>query len=152
MATAKSKTNKIQANFLGIPLYELEAGEEYMNANQRAHFTQILTAWRNQLMQEVDSTVDHMKENAAAYADPLDRASQEEGFSLELRARDRERKLLRKIEQVLDVIDNGDYGYCAACGAEIGIRRLEARPTTNKCIDCKTFEEIREKQVGGGEI
>ena len=149
MAIEKSKTKKIQQNFLGIPLYQPQANEEYMNVNQRRHFAQILTAWRNQLMQEVDSTVDHMKENAAAYADPLDRASQEEGFSLELRARDRERKLLRKIEQVLDVIDDGDYGYCAACGAEIGIRRLEARPTTNKCIDCKTFEEIREKQVGG---
>lgn len=145
--TTKTKA-KVENNFLGIPLYQATANESYMNQKQVAHFTKILGAWRDQLMQEVDSTVGHLKENAVAYADPLDRASQEEGFSLELRTRDRERKLLRKIEQVLDTIEDGDYGYCVDCGSEIGIRRLEARPTTNKCIDCKTFEEIREKQTG----
>jgi len=87
-----------------------------------------------------------MKKEATAFADPLDRASQEEGFSLELRTRDRERKLIKKIEQAMDTITTGDYGYCLSCGAEIGVRRLEARPTADKCIDCKTYEEIREKQ------
>ena len=98
-------------------------------------------------MEEADSTVYHMKEDAALYPDPIDRASQEEGFNLELRTRDRERKLLKKIEQALDKIDKGDYGFCEDCGAEIGIRRLEARPTAVKCIDCKTFEEIKERQL-----
>ena len=151
MATTKAtkSTGKVENNFLGIALYQPKAKEEYMNPDQIRHFSHILSTWRGQLMEEVDSTVDNMKENATAYADPLDRASQEEGFSLELRTRDRERKLLRKIEHVLDSIEGGDYGFCADCGAEIGIRRLEARPTTNKCIDCKTFEEIREKQTGG---
>lgn len=151
MATRKATQSsaKVENNFLGIAAYQAKAKEEYMNAEQIKHFSHILETWRGQLMEEVDSTVGHMKENATAYADPLDRASQEEGFSLELRTRDRERKLLRKIEQVLDTIEDGEYGYCMDCGAEIGIRRLEARPTTNKCIDCKTFEEIREKQTGG---
>lgn len=133
--------------FLNIPPYKEKKGEEYMNAEQLKHFGAILLAWKEQLMQEVDSTVDHMKQEATIYADPVDRASQEEGFNLELRTRDRERKLLRKIEEALDRIDHGEYGYCTDCGTEIGIRRLEARPTAVKCIDCKTFEEIREKQT-----
>jgi len=91
----------------------------------------------------------HLKEDAISYPDPLDRAAQEEGFNLELRTRDRERKLIKKIEQSLDFIERGEYGFCGDCGTEIGIRRLEARPTADKCIDCKTFEEIREKQSGG---
>lgn len=128
--------------------YQASAGEEYMNDAQREHFRKILQMWKQQLMQEVDTTVVHMKEEAIAYPDPLDRASQEEGFNLELRTRDRERKLIKKIEQALDALDKGEYGYCEDCGAEIGIRRLEARPTADKCIDCKTYEEIREKQVG----
>ena|SRR3990167_3563355 len=134
--------------FLGVNSYQPSADESYMSARQLEHFRRILLQWKTQLMQEVDSTVVHMKEEAAAYPDPLDRAVQEEGFSLELRTRDRERKLLKKIESSLDLIDRGEYGYCEDCGAEIGIRRLEARPTAEKCIDCKTFQEIREKQVG----
>ncbi len=134
---------------LGFTPYQVKKGEDYMNEQQLLHFREILNIWKERLMHEVDSTVVHMKEEAASYPDPLDRAAQEEGFSLELRTRDRERKLIKKIEQSLDLIDNGEYGYCDSCGAEIGIRRLEARPTAEKCIDCKTYEEIREKQVGG---
>src|SRR3989344_2068822 len=128
--------------------YETKQSEEYMNDSQREHFRLILNQWKSQLMQEVDSTVNHMKEEVASFADPLDRAQQEEGFSLELRTRDRERKLLKKIGQSLEALKNGEYGYCEDCGAEIGLRRLEARPTADKCIDCKTFEEIKEKQTG----
>lgn len=134
---------------LGFEPYEIKEGEEYMNDEQVAHFENILKLWQQRLMDEVDSTVIHMKEEAANYPDPVDRAAQEEGFNLELRTRDRERKLIKKIEGSLDLIGKREYGYCDACGAEIGIRRLEARPTANKCIDCKTFEEIREKQTGG---
>jgi len=98
-------------------------------------------------MQEVDRTFSHMKDEAANFPDPADRATQEEEFSLELRTRDRERKLIRKIDQTLMHIKNEEYGYCEACGVEIGIRRLEARPTATLCIDCKTLEEIKEKQT-----
>lgn len=145
MITSKS-TN---ASALGFTPYKIKKGEEYMNDKQREHFRNILNQWKKQLMEEVDSTVVHLKEDATPYSDPLDRASQEEGFNLELRTRDRERKLIKKIEQSLDAIENGEYGFCEDCGTEIGIRRLEARPTASKCIDCKTFEEIREKQSGG---
>ncbi len=145
----RPKSSKVQTElgFLGIAPYQAENDEEYMNPKQLAHFRNILTKWKQQLMEEADSTVYHMKEDAALYPDPIDRASQEEGFNLELRTRDRERKLLKKIEQALDKIDKGEYGFCDDCGAEIGIRRLEARPTAVKCIDCKTFEEIRERQL-----
>ena len=128
--------------------YETQPNEEYMNEQQKEHFHNILTKWKNQLMSEVDSTVGHMKQEALSLPDPLDRATQEEGFNLELRTRDRERKLIKKIEQSLDDIDKGVYGYCEECGVDIGIRRLEARPTADKCIDCKTFSEIRERQEG----
>jgi DnaK suppressor protein len=99
-------------------------------------------------MEEVDRTVNHLKEDAANFADPNDRASQEEEFSLELRARDRERKLTNKINDTLELIEQDAYGYCDTCGVEIGIRRLEARPTATLCIDCKTLAEIKEKQLG----
>ena len=89
-----------------------------------------------------------MQEDVTNFADPADRATQEEEFSLELRNRDRERKLLKKIEQTLHKISDGDYGYCETCGVEIGLKRLEARPTADLCIDCKTLAEIREKQLG----
>lgn len=128
--------------------YKIEKSEDYMNDAQRAHFRQLLLHWRAQLMEEVDSTVGHLKEEPNSYADPLDRASQESGFNLELRTRDRERRLIKKIEQALDMIDTREYGYCEDCGTEIGVRRLEARPTAVKCIDCKTIAEIREKQSG----
>lgn len=129
--------------------YQAKSDEAYMSELQRDHFRKILDAWKQQLMQDVDLTVGHLKEEAVFYADPVDRAAQEEGFNLELRTRDRERKLIKKIEQSLDLINAGEYGFCEDCGAEIGIRRLEARPTAVKCIDCKTFQEIREKQMGG---
>ncbi len=117
-----------------------------MNAEQRAHFCGILDYWKQKLLAEVDRTVDHMKDDASNFPDPNDRATQEEEFSLELRTRDRERKLIKKINQSMADIDNEEYGYCQSCGIEIGIRRLEARPTATLCIECKTLEEIREKQ------
>jgi len=126
--------------------YELQEGEEYMNESQREHFCQILLQWKKELMEEVDRTVGHMKDDATNFPDPIDRAAQEEEFSLELRTRDRERKLLKKIAKTLDNIKIDEYGYCDACGIEIGIRRMEARPTATQCIDCKTLEEIRERQ------
>ncbi|RBL67300.1 RNA polymerase-binding protein DksA, partial [Pseudomonas sp. MWU13-2625] len=108
----------------------------------------ILNKWKKDLIQEVDRTVDHMKDEAANFPDPADRASQEEEFSLELRARDRERKLIKKIDKTLQLIEDEEYGWCESCGVEIGIRRLEARPTADMCVDCKTLAEIKEKQVG----
>jgi len=131
----------------GIDPYQSSRGESYMNDEQYAHFRKIHIEWKKQLMEEVDRTVDHMKSDAANYADPADRATQEEEFSLELRTRDRERKLIKKIDESLAAIDMGDYGYCESCGIEIGIRRLEARPTATLCIDCKTLQEIKEKQI-----
>ena len=128
--------------------YQAAEGEEYMNDEQEAHFRAILQAWKRELMDEVDRTVHHMQDEAANFPDPNDRASQESEFSLELRTRDRERKLIKKIDQTLSKLDNHEYGYCDACGVEIGIRRLEARPTASLCIDCKTLEEIKEKQMG----
>ena len=128
--------------------YEEKKGEEFMNEDQEVHFRSILNIWKDDLMQEVDRTMGHMRDDAANYPDPNDRASQESEFSLELRTRDRERKLLKKIDESLDLIDSGDYGYCEGCGIEIGVRRLEARPTAVLCIDCKTLDEKREKQMG----
>ena len=128
--------------------YEAGKGEEYMSDDMRAHFVSILNKWKQDLMKEVDRTVDHMKEEAANFADPADRASQEEEFALELRNRDRERKLIKKIDKTLQLIQDKDYGWCEDCGVEIGVRRLEARPTADKCFDCKNLAEIKEKQVG----
>ena len=134
----------------GVDPYSEQAGEEYMNEHQLAHFRTILEAWRDQLREEVDRTVDYMKDEASNFPDPVDRAAQEEEFALELRNRDRERKLIKKIEKTLQKLDdNGDFGYCEHCGVEIGIRRLEARPTAELCIDCKTLAEIKEKQLVG---
>ncbi len=121
--------------------------EEYMNEAQKEHFRAILTHWKNDLMQEVDRTMVHMRDDAANYPDPNDRASQESEFSLELRTRDRERRLIKKINDSLAQLDTDDYGFCESCGIEIGVRRLEARPTAVLCIDCKTLDEIREKQM-----
>ena len=117
-----------------------------MNDKQKAHFKKILEAWKQQLMNEVEKTVDHMNDETANYPDPLDRATQEEEFALELRARDRERKLIKKIEKTIRSIDSDDFGYCEDCGEEIGIKRLEARPTANLCVNCKNLAEIKEKQ------
>ncbi|WP_407295511.1 RNA polymerase-binding protein DksA [Stutzerimonas zhaodongensis] len=128
--------------------YKESKGEEYMSDEMRAHFSNILNKWKLELMEEVDRTVHHMQDEAANFPDPADRASQEEEFSLELRARDRERKLIKKIDETLQLIEDNEYGWCDSCGVEIGIRRLEARPTATLCIDCKTLAEIKEKQIG----
>jgi DnaK suppressor protein len=136
-------------NNMGIAHYQESANEEYMNENQLAHIEKILLSWRQSLMEEVDRTVSHMKDEAANFPDPADRASQEEEFSIELRTRDRERKLIKKIEDALERLREDDFGYCEACGIEIGLRRLEARPTATLCIDCKTISEIKERQNQG---
>ena len=144
------KTVKIDnENNIDILPYQEIVGEDYMNERQRAHIEQILLSWRQSLMEEVDKTVTHMKDEAMNFADPSDRATQEEEFNLELRTRDRERKLIKKIEDALERLQSDDFGYCEACGVEIGIRRLEARPTATLCIDCKTLSEIKEKQNQG---
>lgn len=129
--------------------YKEKKGEEYMSEGQIQHFTEILEAWKSELMSEVDRTVGHMKDEAANFPDPADRATQEEEFSLELRTRDRERKLIKKIDDTLTLMSNGEYGYCETCGVEIGLRRMEARPTATQCIDCKSLDEIKEKQTRG---
>ena len=147
MPRAAKKTTSTE--FKNFEPYKVKRGEEYMNEKQREHFKVILLNWKSELMQEVDRTVSHMKDEAANFPDPADRATQEEEFSLELRTRDRERKLIKKIESTMELIDQEDYGYCNSCGVEIGIKRLEARPTANLCIDCKTLDEIREKQQHG---
>lgn len=140
---------KTDNQFKSFTPYKPKKGEEYMSDAQLEHFRHILESWRDELRSEVDRTVTHMKDEAANFPDPADRATQEEEFSLELRTRDRERKLIKKIESTLELIDTGDYGYCESCGIEIGIKRLEARPTAELCIDCKTLAEIKEKQERG---
>lgn len=120
-----------------------------MSAAQLAHLREILVNWRFQLMEEVDRTVNHMQDDAANFPDPADRATQEEEFSIELRTRDRERKLIKKIDKTIDLLDQEDYGYCETCGIEIGLRRLEARPTATQCVDCKSLDEIKERQIHG---
>ena len=134
---------------MGIPPYQEVPNETYMNERQIEHIEKILLAWRLSLMEEVDRTVSYMKDEAANFPDPADRASQEEEFSIELRTRDRERKLIKKIEDGLERLREDDFGYCEACGIEIGIRRLEVRPTATLCIDCKTLSEIKERQNQG---
>lgn len=143
----KQKTGQ---TMYGVEPYKETKGEEYMGEPMRMHFTKILTGWKQELMIGVDKTVDHMKEEAANFADPADRASQEEEFALELRNRDRERKLIKKIDKTLDKIKDEEYGWCESCGIEIGLRRLEARPTADLCFDCKEIAEKKEKTVGKG--
>lgn len=139
--------SKIAADGPLVTPYAERKGENYMNRDQIDHFIQILSDWKMELMEEVDRTVHHMKDESHNLPDPNDRASQEEEFSLELRTRDRERKLIRKIDKTLEAIKRDEYGYCEDCGIEIGIRRLEARPTATQCIDCKTLSELKEKQT-----
>ncbi|MEE9335321.1 MAG: RNA polymerase-binding protein DksA [Granulosicoccaceae bacterium] len=127
--------------------YEREKNSHYMDEKELAYFSQKLKEWKQQLMEEVDRTVGHMKDDATNFPDPNDRATQEEEFSLELRTRDRERKLIKKINEAQKRIEDDDYGYCETCGVEIGVGRLEARPTAELCFDCKTLEEIRERQI-----
>lgn len=147
MATVTAMTRKSALPVDGIDPYEEKEGEEYMNDQQKDHFREILNAWKKTLQDGANKTVDHMKEDAAHYADPADRATQEEEFALELRNRDRERKLVRKIEKTLAFLETEDFGYCEACGVEIGLQRLEVRPTAELCIDCKTTQEIKERQL-----
>lgn len=127
--------------------YQEKAGEEYMNDRQLEHFREILSNWKSQLRRDIGRTVHTMQDEVTSFADPNDRASQESDMALELRNRDRERKLIKKIEDTLSKINRKEYGYCESCGVEIGLKRLEARPTATQCIDCKTLDEIREKQV-----
>lgn len=127
--------------------YAPKKGEEYMSSRQLAHFRNILETLKAELMSDIERTVHTMQDEATVFADPNDRASQETDIAIELRNRDRERKLIKKIEETIGLIENGDYGYCNGCGVEIGIKRLEARPTATLCIDCKTLEEVRERQV-----
>lgn len=129
--------------------YKEKKGEDYMSKAQLQHFKDILISWKQELADEARRTMVHLKEEANNHADPNDRASQEEEFSLELRARDRERKLTKKVNETLERIEHKDYGYCDSCGIEIGLRRLEARPTATLCIDCKTLDEIKERSYGG---
>lgn len=119
-----------------------------MSEKQQAHFRAILNSLKEELLEDIERTVHAMQDEATVFADPNDRASQESDMALELRNRDRERKLIKKVDDTLALIEGGDYGYCNLCGVEIGLKRLEARPTASLCIDCKTLEEHREKQVG----
>ena len=137
-----------QQSISGLAPYVETKGQEYMGKPMLQHFTKILQKWKKDLMHVVDRTVDHMQDEAANFPDPVDRASQEEEFSLELLTRDRERKLIKKIDKTLQLIEDKEYGWCEYCSVEIGIRRLEARPTAGLCVDCKTLAEIKEKQVG----
>src|SRR5208283_6205063 len=130
-----------------IPPYKTKKGEVYMNPKQLDHFREILNNIKLGLSQDIDRTVHTMQNEATVFADPNDRASQESDMSLELRNRDRERKLIKKIDETIARIDTGEYGYCESCGVEIGLKRLEARPTATLCIDCKTLDEFKEKQV-----
>ncbi len=127
--------------------YVPKKGEEYMSSRQLAHFRTILETLKSELMHDIERTVHTMQDEATVFADPNDRASQETDIAIELRNRDRERKLIKKIDETIARIDSGDYGYCNSCGVEIGTKRLEARPTATLCIDCKTLEEVRERQV-----
>jgi DnaK suppressor protein len=147
-STVKRKTASQIGPVPGIAPYRENKGEEYMNEQQVEHFRNILLAWKKELMEEVDRTVHHMQDDAANFPDPNDRATQESEFSMELRARDRERKLIKKIEEAMQNLEDDEYGYCEACGVEIGVKRLEARPTATLCIDCKILDEIKEKQMG----
>ncbi|MFW2177788.1 MULTISPECIES: RNA polymerase-binding protein DksA [unclassified Moraxella] len=129
--------------------YQPADGEEYMNDAQVEHFKNILLAWKEQLLNEAETTKSYIQDESTAMPDINDRATQEEEFALALRTRDRERKLVRKIDKSLAEIESGDYGFCQTCGVEIGLRRLEARPTATQCIDCKTLSEMKEKQAWG---
>jgi len=147
----KTPAKKVAAKKRSTPIssYQGRKGEKYMSAAMKKHFLAVLIDWREHLKEEMQKTFDHLKNKGESYADPIDRASQEEEFAFELRTRDRERKLITKIAMSLEQIKQDDYGYCYACGIEIGVKRLEARPTATHCIDCKTLDEIKEKQLGG---
>ena len=147
--TAPAKKAPAKKAATTLASYKPKKGEKYMSAKMKKHFHAVLIQWREHLKDEMKKTFNHLKNKGESYADPIDRASQEEEFALELRTRDRERKLISKISRSLEQIKIDDYGYCHACGIEIGIKRLEARPTATHCIDCKTLDEIKEKQLSG---
>ena len=151
--TKKTKQNKVVAKIANnkskIAPYKPKKKEKYMSAAMKKHFVAVLLLWREHLKEEMQKTFDHLRTKGETFADPVDRASQEEEFSFELRTRDRERKLINKIAVSLELIKQDEYGWCESCGVEIGIKRLEARPTATHCIDCKTLDEIKEKQLSG---
>lgn len=151
MTTTKDNVTKIVRKSAlpveGVEPYTPQEEEEYMNDAQIKHFQTILQKWKGTLIKEVDRTVDHMKSEVKHLSDPSDRATQEEEFAFELRTRDRERLLIRKIDKTLNLTTTDDYGFCQACGIEIGLQRMEARPTAEYCIDCKTTQEIKERQL-----
>ncbi len=142
----RSRSEVLSGPLHGLQPYKPRRGEEYMSADQLEHFHQILSAWKRELMEEVDRTVHHMQDEAANFPDPSDRATQESEFGLELRTRDRERKLLRKIDAALNRIDEGTYGYCEETGEEIGLKRLEARPVATLCLEAQERRELAERQ------
>lgn len=144
----RNKTQSTAGAAFEVKPYKEKKGEDYMSEAQQAHFRVILEQWRDSLRSQMNATVTHLKDDSQQYADLNDRATQEEEFSLELRTRDREANLSSKISEALRMLSEGDYGYCDECGIEIGIRRLEARPTATSCIDCKTLAEIKERQTG----
>jgi len=145
----KKDTSAAAAQLIhGIKPYAQKKSEAYMSKAMLEHFRNILNAWKQELLNEVSRTVHSMQDETANHPDPNDRASQETDMALELRSRDRERKLIKKIEEAIATIDSGEYGFCETCGVEIGVQRLEARPTATLCVDCKTLDEIREKQMG----
>ena len=143
---AKPKRDVLSGPIHGIAPYKPKRGEEYMSDEQLEHFRKILSAWKRELMYEVDRTVHHMQDEAANFPDPNDRATQESEFGLELRTRDRERKLLRKIDSALARIDEGSYGWCDETGEEIGLKRLEARPVATLCLEAQERRELAERQ------
>ena len=143
------KTNTVANNKSKIAPYKPKKNEKYMSAAMKRHFIAVLLLWKEHLLDEMQKTFDHLRAKGETFADPVDRASQEEEFAFELRTRDRERKLINKISTSIEKIKQDDYGWCDSCGDEIGIKRLEARPTATHCIDCKTLDEIKEKQLSG---
>lgn len=145
----KKTVATIANNKSKIAPYKLKKNEKYMSAAMKKHFIAVLLLWKEHLKEEMQKTFDHLKTKGETYADPIDRASQEEEFAFELRTRDRERKLINKIAVSIEQIKQDDYGWCESCGDEIGIKRLEARPTATHCIHCKTLDEIKEKQLSG---
>lgn len=122
-------------------------GDDYMNAADLARFKKILLDWKHAITEQDQAAKQHLQTDTSPLADMNDRASQEEEFSLALRSRDRERKLVKKINAALERIANEEFGYCESCGVEIGIARLEARPTAELCIDCKELEEKKEIRI-----
>ena len=145
---ARKRKEQVAAPAQTIKPYVVKKGEKYMNKKMLGHFRVVLNAWKKELEEEIARTVHSLRDEPENPPDPNDRASQETDMSLELRSRDRERKLIKKIDEALARMDGGDYGFCEVCGVEIGIERLEARPTAELCIDCKTLDELREKQMG----